>query len=58
MVTLTAFTAYGPYFDKRMALSVGITASGSGIMSMIAPLILRSLFDTFSFSGTMLLYGK
>ena len=58
MVTLTAFTAFGPYFDKRMALSLGITSAGSGILTIIVPYILRMFFDTYTFSGAVLLYGE
>ena len=58
MISLTTFTAYGPYFDKQKALSLGITAAGSGVMTIIAPSVLRTLFDNFTFSGAILLYGK
>jgi MFS family permease len=58
MVTLSVFTAFAPYFKKRRALSLGLTASGSGFGMIIIPIILRKLFDNFTFSGAMLLYGK
>lgn len=57
MLTLSAFTAYGPYFDKKKALSVGISSSGSGIGTILIPVLLRALFDNYSFSGAMLIYG-
>ena len=58
MVSLSAFTAFAPYFDKRKALSVGITASGAGIGTVVLPVILRTLFDNYSFSGALTILGK
>lgn len=58
MVTLATFTAYGAYFDKKKALSLGITAAGSGFGVMIVPSLLRALFDNFDFSSAILLYGR
>lgn len=57
-VCLVAFTAYTNYFDKKKALAVGVTASGSGVGTITIPIFLRYLFDHYSFSSTMLLYGK
>lgn len=58
MISLVSFTAYAQYFDKRKALALGITASGSGVGTIILPAILRALFDSFPFPSAMLLYGK
>ena len=58
MVMLAVLTAFAPYFDKRKALSLALTASGSGLGMIIVPPILRQLFDNFSFSGALTLYGK
>ena len=58
MNSLSCMTAYQPYFNKRTALSLGITGSGSGIGVILCSTILRFLFDHYTFSGAMLLYGK
>ena len=58
MANLSVFTAYNGYFDKWKALSIGLTTAGSGIGTILIPLLLRMLFDNFSFSGAILLYGK
>ena len=58
LITLSAFTAYGPYFDKKKAISVGISGSGSGLGTIIIPIILRTLFDNYSFTGAMLIFCK
>ena len=58
MVKLAAYTAHIPYFDKKKALAMGLAGSGSGIGTIAIPPLLRFLFDNYSFSGAMLLYGK
>lgn len=58
MIVLTVFTAFVPYFNQKKALSLGVSTAGSGVGMMIIPILLRFLFDNFSFSGAMLLYGK
>mgnify|MGYP001801036004 CR=1 FL=1 len=58
LITLSAFTAYGPYFDKKKAISVGISGSGSGLGTIIIPIILCTLFDNYSFTGAMLIFCK
>lgn len=55
---LVTQTSYVKYFDKRKGLAVGITASGSGVIVFCLSALLRFLFNNFSFSATMLLYGK
>lgn len=58
MMSLVSFTAYQNYFDKRKALALGITASGSGLGSLVVPILLRALFDFYPFQSAMLLFGK
>lgn len=58
MNSLSVMTAYQPYFDKRKALSLGITGSGSGLGTLILSSSMRVLFNNFSFTGAMLIYGK
>ena len=58
MVMLSVLTAFGPYFDKRKAFSVGLTSGGSGIGMIVVPPMLRYLFDNYSFSGAVLIHGK
>lgn len=58
MVKLSAYTAYNEYFNKKKALSIGLATSGSGIGTIAIPPLLRWLFDNFSFSGAILLYGE
>ena len=57
MNSLSCMTAYQPYFTKRKALSLGITGAGSGVGTLVLSALLRVLFDNFSFSGAILLYG-
>jgi len=57
MVSLSAFTAFGPYFNKRKALAMGLAAAGSGFGTMIMPNMLRALFDNFGFTGALIVYG-
>ena len=58
MTSLSVYTAYNGYFDKKKALSLGLTTGGSGVGVILIPIMLRMLFDNFSFSGAILLYGK
>lgn len=58
MISLTTVTTFGPYFDKRKALSLGITTAGGGVGMLVLSLILRYFFDNYSFSGAMLLLGN
>jgi len=55
---LTALVVTAPYFEKRKGMALGLTACGSGAMNTIIPKIMRYLFDTFDFSGAILLYSK
>ena len=57
MVKLSAFTACYPYFNKKKALAIGLATSGSGVGTIAPPLLLRFLFDNYSFSGAIILYG-
>lgn len=58
MNDLTAMTVYQPYFNQRKALYLGVTGAGAGAGTLLLPFVLRALFDNYSFSGAMLLYGK
>jgi len=58
MVGLSSLTAPLPYFEKKKALSVGITCTGSGIAAVILPLVIHQLFKNYSFEGALLLYGN
>ena len=58
MNSLSSHTAYQPYFDKRKALSLGIAGAASGLGIFLVSAILRFLFDNYTFSGAMLLFGK
>lgn len=58
MTSMAAFLAPNPYFDKRAGLAIGIVSAGSGIGQLAVTAILRTLFDSFGFSGALLIYGK
>ena len=55
---LTGLVVTAPYFEKWKGMALGLTACGSGAMNTIIPKIMRYLFDTFDFSGALLLYSK
>ncbi|XP_067942641.1 monocarboxylate transporter 9-like [Watersipora subatra] len=55
MVLLTLYTASAPYFDKKRSLSVGLTAAGSGLGMTVIAILLRQLFDHYTFSSAILL---
>lgn len=58
LVLLNALLLTQPYFDKRKALAIGITAGGSGVGTLTIPNILRQLFDHLSFTEAVLVYGR
>lgn len=55
---ISVLTVYQPYFNKRKALSLGITGAGAGIGTMVISPLLRLFFDNYTFPGAMLLNGK
>lgn len=57
-MTLTCYSATPPYFRKKRGLALAITSSGGGGGIIVVPFVLRFLFESFSFSSAMLLYGK
>ena len=57
-LSMVCFTNFAPYFDKNRALAVGLMAAGSGLGSVICTKLIRFLFDTCTFTGALVLYGK
>jgi len=57
VIIMTAVTSTTPYFRKYTGLAIGISTAGSGLVSLVLPLILRFLFDNLTYEGAMLMYG-
>lgn len=47
----------GTYFDKRRALANGLAFSGTGLGSMVIPMIMYYILDTFGLHGALIIFG-
>ncbi len=53
----SSVTAVQFYFNKKRPIANGITTGGSGVGSMIIPLVFDSLITLYTWRGTTLVYG-
>lgn len=57
MLMIVCFAAVSQYFEKRVALAIGLAGAGAGVGSLLTPLLVKVLIDKYSFYGAFLING-
>lgn len=54
---ILTFAAVSQYFEKRVAIAMGMMGAGAGVGSLLLPLLVKVLIDKYSFYGALLING-
>jgi len=54
---MNSYLSVEPYFEKMRSLSYSGPSAGHGVGAIYIPQLLRYLFNTWDFSGALLLFG-